>query len=156
MYSQLFLRDPGTVWPLYNINGSIPLNYVIDTAGIVVYEAVGFNEAAIRAVIEANLPMPGINEGAIGQTLRITSVEPNPTNQRVIMRFNAVRSNNVTIHIYSSMGALVSTLRTNTHAGSVVWNLCDDNGRKVANGLYICRLDGAGVSSALANVLVLR
>jgi len=152
MYSQQFLRDPGTVWPNYTIGNYTPLNYVIDTAGIVVYEAVGFNETVIRAEIEANLPPPGINEGARGPTLRITSIEPNPTSQAVVVRFSAVKSTDVTMRIYSNLGTLIRSLRTNAHAGNVVWNLCDESGHRVANGLYICRLN----NNALATISVLR
>lgn len=144
MYSQLFLRDPGTVWPLYNISGSIPLNYVIDTAGIVVYEAVGFNEPAIRAVIEANLPMPGINEGTIGQALRITGVEPNPTRGPVTIRFTPSPSGVVTARIYSVSGQLVRILKGAGQTG-VTWNLRDNAGQRVANGVYVCQFNNARV-----------
>lgn len=56
-YTYPFLRDAGSVWNVYRMNGYIPLNYVIDPNGIVRYAAEGFNEAAIRQTIETWLPV---------------------------------------------------------------------------------------------------
>jgi hypothetical protein len=56
--TNLYLRDPGTVWAAYTQTGALPTNYVIDTAGIVRYVAEGFNETAVRNVIETYLPDP--------------------------------------------------------------------------------------------------
>lgn len=56
-YSSLYLRDNGTVWPVYRRqNSAIPTNYVIDTSGIIRYAVEGFDEAAMRACIEQWLP----------------------------------------------------------------------------------------------------
>jgi hypothetical protein len=54
--TNLYLRDPGTVWAAYTQNGSLPTNYVIDTAGVVRYWGEGFNESAVRTIIEQYLP----------------------------------------------------------------------------------------------------
>jgi hypothetical protein len=54
--TNVYLRDPNTVWPVYTHNNAYPLNYVIDTAGVIRYWAEGYNEAAVRAVIEQYLP----------------------------------------------------------------------------------------------------
>jgi hypothetical protein len=56
--TNMYLRDPGTVWPVYAHNYATPTNYVIDTAGIIRYWAEGYNEAAVKSVIEAYLPDP--------------------------------------------------------------------------------------------------
>jgi hypothetical protein len=56
--TNVYLRDPGTVWPVYAHNYATPTNYVIDTAGIVRYWAEGYNENAVRQVIEQYLPDP--------------------------------------------------------------------------------------------------
>ncbi|MBN2465440.1 hypothetical protein JXD38_07430 [candidate division WOR-3 bacterium] len=57
-YASLYLKDNSTFWGLYQQNGYVPLNYVIDTAGIVRYVAEGWNENAVRQVIEQYLPDP--------------------------------------------------------------------------------------------------
>jgi len=54
--TNLYLRDPGTVWAAYQQTGGLPTNYVIDTAGIIRYWGEGFSEPAVRAVIEQYLP----------------------------------------------------------------------------------------------------
>jgi hypothetical protein len=55
-YSNLYLRDDGQFWSSYRQNGYIPLNYVIDTSGVVRYVAEGFSEPAVRQAIEQYLP----------------------------------------------------------------------------------------------------
>jgi len=54
--TNVYLRDPNTVWPVYRQSGGLPTNYVIDTAGVIRYWGEGFNETAVRAVIEQYLP----------------------------------------------------------------------------------------------------
>jgi hypothetical protein len=54
--TNMYLRDPNTVWPVYTHNNALPTNYVIDTAGVIRYWNEGFNETAVRAVIEQYLP----------------------------------------------------------------------------------------------------
>jgi len=54
--TNVYLRDPGTVWAVYAQTGGLPTNYVIDTAGVIRYWGEGFNETAVRAVIEQYLP----------------------------------------------------------------------------------------------------
>lgn len=51
-----YLRDGGGVWAVYNQTNGIPLNYVVDTAGIIRFWQTGFNEATIRSYIEQYLP----------------------------------------------------------------------------------------------------
>ena len=55
-YASLYLKDDGSFYTPYRQNGYVPLNYVIDTAGIIRYVAEGWNEAAVRAVVEQYLP----------------------------------------------------------------------------------------------------
>ena len=59
MYANQYLRDDGTVWAVYAHNTYIPLNYVIDTAGVIRYWAQGtYDEASIKSIIETYLPDP--------------------------------------------------------------------------------------------------
>ena len=57
-YPGVYLKDNGTFWNTYTQNNAVPLNYVIDTAGIIRYVAEGWNENAVRQVIEQYLPDP--------------------------------------------------------------------------------------------------
>jgi hypothetical protein len=56
--TNMYLRDPNTVWPVYTHNNALPTNYVIDTAGVIRYWGEGFNETAVRNIIEQYLPDP--------------------------------------------------------------------------------------------------
>ena len=58
LYASLYLRDDGTFWDAYKQNDYVPLNYVIDTAGVVRYAAEGWDEAPVKQVIEQYLPNP--------------------------------------------------------------------------------------------------
>ncbi len=54
--TNLYLRDNGSAWGAYRQNNYIPLNYVVDTAGIVRFWQEGFNEDLIKSYIEQYLP----------------------------------------------------------------------------------------------------
>ncbi|MFO7651829.1 MAG: FlgD immunoglobulin-like domain containing protein [bacterium] len=51
-----YLRDNGSVWGVYRQNNYIPLNYIIDTAGVVRFWQEGFNEDYLKQLIEQYLP----------------------------------------------------------------------------------------------------
>jgi hypothetical protein len=147
---QYAAQYPGTIvlndaimasWNLYNINNSIPLNYVVDPADTVRYGAVGFNEALIRSIIEQYL----------------TGVEEAPTVQPIEFSAVGAKAANVTLRVYSTSGALVRTLVSGqmpAGANSVNWNLQDNAGRQVGNGLYLYELNtGSQVAHAKVSVL---
>lgn len=151
----MFLRDPGTVWPLYQIGGYIPLNYVIDTAGVVVYGAEGFNETVLRAYIEANLPPTGINESTNSSAFSVSAIRPNPTDRPIVIRFMSIKSSNVVARVYSASGQLVRTISADASTSTLYWNLQDSHGVNVANGLYFCELSN-GSNSARIRIAVVR
>jgi hypothetical protein len=158
MYNFPMFRDPGTVWNVYKMNNYIPLNYVIDTAGIVLYSMEGFNESVIRAYIESSLPPTGVSEGKTRDALRIVSAVPNPANRPTTISFSLSHSENVTLRVYSSSGKLVRTLldgQATTGLNTVQWNLRNDAGTQVANGMYFYELTD-GANSVRAKVSVLR
>jgi len=140
-YSFTFLRDAGTAWNLYKITNSIPLNFVVDTAGIVVGGMVGFTESTIRAWIEPYLT--GVSETPRVQPLEFAVLGANPAVGRSMVRFSLPKATNVTLRVYSTSGALVRTLvngQMPAGANTVNWDLCDESGRRVGNGLYVYAL----------------
>jgi hypothetical protein len=56
LYPSLYLRDNGSFWGAYKQNNAVPLNYVIDTAGVVRYVTEGWNETVVRQIVEQYLP----------------------------------------------------------------------------------------------------
>jgi|WetSurMetagenome_2_1015567.scaffolds.fasta_scaffold702561_1 hypothetical protein len=143
-----------SAWNLYNISGYIPLNYVVDPTDTVRYGAVGWNEAAIRAVVEQYLT--GVSETHV-QPLEFTSIGANPVVRHSAVRFSLPKAANVTLRVYSTSGALVRTLvngQMPAGANTVNWNLQDNAGRPVADGLYLYELNtGSQVAQAKVSVL---
>jgi FlgD Ig-like domain len=129
-------------WNQYNFNGSVPLNYVIDTAGVVVGEMVGWNESTIRTWIESSLT--GISENTKEfKPIENFSIAPNPAKTVTSIKFSLTKSEHVVSCIYSCSGKLVKTLFDgNLPAGinCLNWNLRDNAGNTVANGVYIYEL----------------
>ena len=156
-YGYTFLRDSGlSVWNLYKMNSSTPLNYVIDTAGLVVNSMEGFDEDTIRGWIEPYLA--GVAETPAVQPIEFSAVGANPVVGHSAVRFNLPEAANVTLRVYSTSGALVRTLvngQMPAGVNTVNWNLQDNAGRPVGNGLYLYKLN-AGSQAAHAKVSVLK
>jgi hypothetical protein len=155
-YTYPFLRDAGSAWGLYNRNNSIPLNYVVDTAGIVVGGMVGFSESTIRGWVEPYLT--GVEETPVVSPIEFSAIGANPVVGHSAVRFNLPKAANVSLRVYSTSGALVRTLASGqmpAGANTVNWNLQDNAGRPVGNGLYLYEL-AAGSQVAHAKVSVLK
>jgi hypothetical protein len=155
-YTFQFLRDGGAVWSVYTQNNYIPLNYVIDTAGVIVGSMVGFSEATIRSWIEPYLT--GVSEKPAVNPRSVSITGTSPAAGPTTVRFNLSLADHVTLRVYSSTGTLVRTIVSGQLPAGVhhvSWDLNDDAGRAAANGLYIYELTGSSVS-ARAKVSVLR
>jgi hypothetical protein len=79
------------------------------------------------------------------------SVWPNPFNPTATIRFEIPRAGHVTLRIYDVSGRLVRALVEgwrDARVYEVFWDGTDDAGRRVASGVYFCRLtDGASVQA---------
>ena len=156
MYPFLVLTDPSgsAAWAKYRISGGIPTNYVIDENDTVRYAAEGFNEGVVRAKIDSF--MTGISE-THAQPLEFTRLGANPVVGQSAVRFSLSKAANVTLRVYSTSGALVRTLvngQMSAGANTVNWDLRDNAGRTVGNGLYLYELNsGSQVAQAEVSVL---
>lgn len=141
-YTYPFFRDDGTAWSLYNINNSIPLNYVIDPDGIVRYGTTGFNESAIRAIIESYLP--GVAERTTEfQPIKNVNFYPNPVNRKGGVKFDLTKAQSVKIRVFSSSGRLIKAIfngRLPAGAKQFDWYLNDETGQLVSNGVYLLEI----------------
>ena len=155
----VILNDASMVaWGLYNISGYIPLNYVVDPTDTVRYGAVGWAEATIRDTLEKYGAGSGVEETPAVQPIEFSSVGANPVVGHSAVRFNLPKAANVTLRVYSTSGALVRTLcngQMPAGANTVSWNLQDNAGNQVGNGLYLYELN-AGSQVAQAKVSVLK
>jgi hypothetical protein len=156
-YGILVLNDSSlTAWNLYTITGATPLNYVIDAADTVRYGAMGFSEDSVRTYLEQYLA--GAEEPPATPSMEFSVVGANPVVGHSAVRFNLPKAANVVLRVYSTSGALVRTLvngQMPAGANTVNWNLRDDAGRTVGNGLYVYEL-AAGSQVAHAKVSVLK
>jgi len=156
LYSFPILNDlSARSWSLYDISNSIPTNYVIDPTDTVRYREVGFTEASIRAIIE--LYLTGVEETPVVQPIEFTSIGANPVVGHSAVRFTLPKAANVSMRVYSTSGALVRTLCSGqmpAGANTVNWDLQDNAGRTVGNGLYLYELNtGSQVAQAKVSVL---
>jgi len=155
-YTFTFLRDAGTAWNLYKMSNSIPLNYVVDTAGLVVGSMVGYNAGTIEGWVVPYLT--GVEETPTVPSFEFTTVGANPVVGHSTVRFSLPRAANVRLRVYSTSGALVRTLcngQMPEGVNTVSWDLRDDAGRAVGNGLYLYELV-SGSQTAHAKVSVLK
>ncbi len=68
---------------------------------------------------------------------------PNPFNSQTIIRYALPKDGPINLQIYNSSGCLVRTLKEGTEKAGfykVIWNGCDEQGKKVAKGVYFYRL----------------
>ena len=80
----------------------------------------------------------GIIEGALLQ-----QNTPNPFTDQTIIRYQLMKGGNVSMKVYNTAGQLVRMLvngRQEPGVYDVVWSGLDDQGRRLASGVYFCRL----------------
>jgi hypothetical protein len=77
--------------------------------------------------------------GALKDDLSSSYLYPNPV--RISLGHNKVTfenlTNNVIIRIFKTNGDLIREINATDTNGAVIWNLTNDNGNKVASGIYI-------------------
>jgi hypothetical protein len=113
--TNVYLRDPGTVWAAYLQNNALPTNYVIDTAGVIRYWGEGFNETAVRNVIEAYLPDPIQHDVGVTRLMAPTgSLDSGTVVTPACSLFN-YRSNVETYPVRMRIGAGYDTIVTVTN-----------------------------------------
>jgi len=111
----------------------------------------------IRVVVPVKLAQ------TIPQEFRLLQNFPNPFNPETWIPYNLAKDAPVTIHIYNIQGQLVRRLdlgkqaagRYITKDSSAYWDGKDDNGEKVASGVYWYRLR-AGEFDATCRMVILK
>jgi len=85
----------------------------------------------------------GVKARPPADELAIRSIVPNPFNPSTMIRYAIPASGIAYMAVYDANGRLVRTLldeRASAGLHDVVWDGTDDSGRRVASGVYICRL----------------
>ncbi|MBK8549688.1 MAG: DUF4331 family protein [Ignavibacteria bacterium] len=82
---------------------------------------------------------------------------PNPFNPSTQIKFNLLKTDNVTLKIYDMLGKEIRTLvseKMNAGEKSTVWNGLDNTGKAVASGTYFVKLEtSTGVDSKKMTLL---
>ena len=89
----------------------------------------------------------------------VLGASPNPFNPRTAIRFALADDANPRLRIYDLRGRAVRTLEPGwLPAGEhrVIWEGTDDNGRSVASGNYLVRLEGAGQQRPALRITLVR
>jgi outer membrane protein assembly factor BamB len=76
--------------------------------------------------------------------------EPNPFVSRTTIRFGLSRAGRASLKVYSTAGAVVRTLVSEFRSPgyyTASWDGIDDRGRSVPAGIYVCRLQTAGIQT---------
>lgn len=99
----------------------------------------------------------GVVGGGVPRPAYLECAVPNPFNPSTKIRYHLDRNAQVEVEIYSLAGRLVDTLVDGVEsAGShtVTWNGRNRQGRRVASGVYFCRLKCAEQQDTLKIVLL--
>lgn len=94
--------------------------------------------------------------GSVPSKFSLNQNYPNPVSSTTTIRYSVSNSKNTTLKIYSLNGALVRTLVNgpqNAGSQSVVWDCKDEQGTKVASGVYVYTLNADGQTSTRKMVI---
>ncbi len=121
--TNMYLRDNNSVWPVYAHNYATPTNYVIDTAGIVRYWAEGYDEAAVKNVIESYLPDPIQHDVGVARLMAPTGSLDSGTVVTPACSLHNYRSNVETYPVRMRIGSGYDTaiMVTNHQPGATVY-----------------------------------
>jgi hypothetical protein len=113
------------------------------------YESEASNEVIVD-LTEADDPLIPSNTALIGNY-------PNPFNPETKIEFSLLEAGNVDVVIYNIKGEKVKKLVDGKMVAgfhSAVWNGKDDNGKKVASGVYLYRFKTAEIDQTKKMMLI--
>lgn len=120
------------------------------TAGWAPSRHAAIHDVCIRALVQT---VPGIEEELIPSASNIsTTVAPNPFCAKTVIHFANPQNKKMTFNIYNSIGTRVKTLATK--AEQIVWDGKDDNGKRLADGIYFFKIEN--VKESIEKVIITR
>ncbi len=151
-YSDIFGTEGDATLAFTNQSGQYVAHYYVNTYGGCTF---GFS-GEFAGIIDGTFPntqtellsriishlLTGIDD--IPVDIRFTvNVAPNPTKGTVIINYSIPTKSNVKLYIYAITGRLVKSTVSDRSAGtySFVWNGIDENGNRVASGVYFYTLE---------------
>jgi hypothetical protein len=100
----------------------------------------------------------GVDEGALPSVFALRQNVPNPFNPVTVIEYQLPQAGHVRLDVYNVAGKLVTTLVDEAQQPgrkAVTWNGTDANGRKVASGVYLYRIE-AGTDVAKKMMVLLK
>ncbi|RKZ13810.1 hypothetical protein DRQ53_12805 [bacterium] len=98
------------------------------------------------------------NEDVIVYSTALGAPTPNPFNPRVQLSFSLASPTLVHLKVYDMRGRLIKTVVSDNRATgqhAEIWDGDDENGRKVASGVYFARFE-AGKTLQVRRMVLLR
>ncbi len=129
-----------------------------DGLGFTLYDCVRILDKRKGLIVALEEPDddPAVKSDAITET-SLVGGSPNPFRSETSVAFRLVEESRVSLTVYDVSGKKVRTLVNNVvPAGrhSVYWDGSDDAGRKVASGIYFCRMNAESFSATAKLILV--
>jgi hypothetical protein len=97
-----------------------------------------------KIVVEEDTLSDVTEPGEQPQAYRLYAGYPNPFNPQTTLSYDLPAATKVNLHVYDLAGRLIRTLKQATvepqGRHQVAWYGRDDSGRRVASGVYFCRL----------------
>jgi peroxiredoxin len=150
--SALFLADESvSASASYNINGSLPVNYVIKPDGKVYNGTTGFNETTIKSWIDACVT--GVEENANKAQTPKLAFSPNPFKVATVISIQGVKTAG-NLQIQDLTGRVIKSFSLASNS-TIKWDRTDNSGREVSVGMYFCKLT-AGKVSLIQKLVVLK
>ncbi len=136
---------------------SIAASGTFNTGDVLAYATVRTAGAVLRA---ENVEVNDVNKGSIeipvGVDASTANVYPNPFTERVEFAFNITVAGDYSLRVFDILGNVVKDFGTQTMSEGtqvIEWNGLDADGKQLANGSYVYRLEGAnGVQSGSVSV----
>jgi len=101
---------------------------------------------------------PGVNPSSAPPRLALHPAVPNPFDRETTIAFDLPHATHASARVYDASGAVVRTLldeQISTGRHEVVWPGTNDEGRRVAQGVYFLRLE-AGQATATRKLVLTR
>jgi hypothetical protein len=114
------------------------------------------NVSKLSNVLVVKAPV-ALSADADSAQLHVGVPWPNPARSQTRLSFALPQSGPVQIEVFNVTGQRVRTLAQGMHAagrGEVTWNVADEQGRPVANGMYFVRSRLPGLSTTRSVVVV--
>lgn len=98
------------------------------------------------------------NNDAALKSFQLSQNYPNPFNPVTSISYTIARNSNVQLSVFNLLGGKIATIVDKNQAAgeyTIHWNATDDNGRKVASGVYFYRIQ-AGDFVSIKKMLLLK